>query len=256
MKKLVLILFILILNCSYGFGQQGKNTIAHAHNDYEQSTPLHTALNLGYESIEIDILLHNGQLVVTHNAFNLSSKPTIDKLYFQPLRDIPNTTHSIRWILVDFKKYSKATLNQLHDLVLQYANLFQSRIDPENGESIKIILSGNIPRAEITNQSKYEYFFLDGRIEDLDLGHSLKYTPLISSNITAFTSWYRNHCLKEKELKEVSDLLSRIHEQGIKFRFWNTEDNTIIWDQLLDLGVDVISVDDLDKFHKFQKAIE
>jgi len=247
---------ILFLTFSWAslLSQSNKNIIAHSHNDYEQEHPLRTALELGYQSIEIDILLYEGQLKVSHNSFNLRQKPTIESLYLDPLFKLHETDISLRWILIDFKNYSIETLETLHSTILKYKDIFQSRISNEDNSALKIILSGNIPRNEIANNPKYKYFFLDGRIADLDNPDPLIYTPMISFNITTFTAWRRNHCLKENEITAINDILNEIHKRKIKLRFWNTEDNETIWNQLLELGVDVISVDDLEKFMEYYKV--
>jgi hypothetical protein len=40
---------------------------AHAHNDYEHERPLHDALGHGFKSVEADVWLVDGELVVSHD---------------------------------------------------------------------------------------------------------------------------------------------------------------------------------------------
>ena len=256
MKGLIpFFVFILISSWTSLVGQSNNTVIAHSHNDYEQERPLARALELGFQSIEIDILLHENQLKVSHNKSKLSQKPTIEELYFDPLINLIKSDNLLKWVLIDFKHYSLETLETLHSSVLKYTDLFQSRTSNDRNSPLQIILSGNIPRKEIANNPKYDYFFLDGRISDLDNTDPLIYTPIISSNITSFTTWRRNHNLKEDEMKTIKLLVNKLQVHGIKLRFWNTKDNVKIWTQLLDIGVDVISVDNLEKFKEYTERI-
>jgi len=60
----------------------GIPVIAHSHNDYKQNSPLTTAIDNNFASIEIDIFEHNGEIVVAHDEEELNESPTIEDLYF------------------------------------------------------------------------------------------------------------------------------------------------------------------------------
>ncbi|MCY2994623.1 MAG: hypothetical protein NTY19_43195 [Planctomycetota bacterium] len=59
---------------------------AHAHNDYQHSRPLLDALDHGFCSVEADIFLVDGQLLVGHTALELKPQRTLQALYLDPLR--------------------------------------------------------------------------------------------------------------------------------------------------------------------------
>ena len=59
---------------------------AHAHNDYEHARPLLDALDQGFCSVEADIFLKDGQLLVAHTVLDLKPERTLQKLYLDPLR--------------------------------------------------------------------------------------------------------------------------------------------------------------------------
>src|SRR3954464_15559693 len=59
---------------------------AHAHNDYEHTRPLVDALSHGFCSVEADVFLINGQLLVGHTQLDLRPERTLEKLYLEPLR--------------------------------------------------------------------------------------------------------------------------------------------------------------------------
>ncbi|MGO4759075.1 hypothetical protein AB4212_62455, partial [Streptomyces sp. 2MCAF27] len=58
---------------------------AHAHNDYEHPHPLTDALSHGFGSVEADIWLVDGQLLVAHDAEDLDPTRTLESLYLDPL---------------------------------------------------------------------------------------------------------------------------------------------------------------------------
>jgi len=60
---------------------------AHAHNDYEHDRPLFDALSHGFTSVEADIYLVDGQLLVAHDPEDLDPARTLRSLYLEPLRE-------------------------------------------------------------------------------------------------------------------------------------------------------------------------
>src|SRR5580658_8804924 len=59
---------------------------AHAHNDYEHTQPLFDALGHGFASVEADIHLVDGRLLVAHNRSQVKPDRTLQALYLDPLR--------------------------------------------------------------------------------------------------------------------------------------------------------------------------
>ena len=53
----------------------------HSHNDYLRRTPLWDALSLGFISIEVDIHLVGGALLVGHDLEDLDPSKTLQSLY-------------------------------------------------------------------------------------------------------------------------------------------------------------------------------
>ncbi|MEI6356987.1 MAG: hypothetical protein WCP53_07785, partial [Verrucomicrobiota bacterium] len=60
---------------------------AHAHNDYAHQRPLLDALDNGFCSVEADIYLVDGQLLVAHDRKDLKPGRTLQALYLDPLRE-------------------------------------------------------------------------------------------------------------------------------------------------------------------------
>ena len=54
---------------------------AHSHNDYEQKNPFHEAYNEQFGSIEADVHLVEGKLLVGHDSKDLSQSRTLENLF-------------------------------------------------------------------------------------------------------------------------------------------------------------------------------
>src|SRR5437773_5144245 len=62
-------------------------TRVHAHNDYEHKRPLLDALDHGFCSVEADIFLVEGKLLVAHELGQTKPERTLQALYLDPLRE-------------------------------------------------------------------------------------------------------------------------------------------------------------------------
>lgn len=60
----------------------------HAHNDYEHTRPLYDALSHGFVSVEADVWLVDGELLIAHDKEDLDPTRTLRGLYLEPLREI------------------------------------------------------------------------------------------------------------------------------------------------------------------------
>jgi len=59
---------------------------AHSHNDYEQPMPFRHAFDRGFRSIEADVWLVDGRLLVAHDRRDALPERTLAALYLDPLR--------------------------------------------------------------------------------------------------------------------------------------------------------------------------
>ncbi len=229
-------------DCQDVFGNINYPVIAHSHNDYEQDDPIVNALNHGFTSIEVDIAFDGTQLKVSHDDKNLSEKPEFEQLYLVPILNTEIGENGLI-LLVDIKNYSTTLIETLNSILLKYEANLVSRIDPNShSNKLKIVLSGELPRQEIISAIENKYLFIDGRLNDVDLNYSSDIVPIISINISEISDSNANH---KDELKEIVD---QVHDKNKMIRFWNTNDKESVWLNLLDLNVDIIGVDNIEKF--------
>ena len=84
------ILGILLLPPSFAEEKPGAGpkplVNCHSHNDYLQPRPLLDALDCGLSSVEADVFLVDGRLLVGHYKFQTRSDHTLQSLYLDPLR--------------------------------------------------------------------------------------------------------------------------------------------------------------------------
>jgi len=232
---------------------------AHAHNDYLHARPLADALSHGFWSVEADIWLTNGALLVAHDFDKVSPEKTLQKLYLDPLRAFVKTNPVVRGVppltlLIDVKSEAETTYAALREVLKSYADIltrFESNRIQTN--AVMAIISGN--RAEATMRDEaVRLAALDGRLPDLDANPAVALVPLISDNWTKQFQWRGVGQLPEQERAKLRDMVRRTHAQGRRLRLWATPDNVAGWKELSDAGVDLLNTDRLREMETFLRA--
>jgi hypothetical protein len=231
---------------------------AHAHNDYEHQRPLLDALDHGFGSVEADIHLIDGELLVAHDRDEAEPGRTLQALYLEPLRQrirrnggrvYPDAPPLL--LLIDIKTEAEATYAALHDVLGRYADILTIFSDGTLEEgSVTAIVSGNRPRETMAAQT-LRYAAYDGRLGDLELHSPATFIPLVSDNWLTFARWLGQGKPPEEVLERLEETVAIAHAQGRKIRFWATSDNPAVWRVLYDAGVDLLNADDLDGLRDF-----
>lgn len=250
----------LLVSCSEEGRQLDREVIyIWSHNDYEQERPLVQALEFGYQMIEADIHLIDGNLYVSHDhPENLERTPLLQDLYLDPLAEhikrldgevLPESDAPF-YLVIDVKTEAEATYRVLTDVLEPYRELFTRKKDGVfvNGP-MRLLISGNRP--QLTEDEPDRIAFIDGRIPDIGTGLSSDVYPLISDNWNNYFSWDGTGEMPAEEFEELVSITERVHEEGKMIRFWATPDLESVWEVLLDAGVDVINVDDLKGLNDF-----
>lgn len=244
-----------LLSTSFaGLSQPRVHTNAHAHNDYAHKRPLFDALENGFISIEADVHLKDGKLLVSHDRPGSSAK-TLEALYLRPLDSL--RIKNLGWIyaqqslpvllLIDIKTSGEATFQQL----LQILSLYEPCLTtPTRKRAIQVLISGNRPVDLIQNDPKH-LSSIDGRPEDLGKGFSPEMMPLISENYNKVMNWDGVGSPPPDELKKLKELASKVHGENKKFRLWAIPDHESTWALLLAAGVDLINTDKMRELNLF-----
>ncbi len=238
----------------------------HSHNDYEHKRPLLDALDEGFCSIEADIYLVDGKLLVAHDLKDVKQERTLEALYLEPLAERarrnggrvypggPSVT-----LLVDVKSEADTTYKAL-DLVLGKYPKLLTRFTRQRVETnaVTIVVSGNRAREAMAKQAE-RFAALDGRLSDLDREALPSLIPLISDNWKGHFTWQGTGKLTAEEEAKLKNLVDRAHRRGCRIRFWGTPDQPDAWSMLLRAGVDLINTDNLPGLRKLlmeSKAVD
>lgn len=231
---------------------------AHAHNDYEHKRPLFDALDHGFCSVEADIWLRDGKLLVAHDARDLKPERTLEALYLDPLRKRVNANGGRAykngprfWLLIDIKSEAEPTYRALHETLARYADMLSTTRDGTFTErAINVVISGNRPQEYVARQTE-RHAGLDGRLTDLNSDAPAHLLPMISDRWTAHFTWRGEGPMPNDERKKLREIVEKAHAPGRVVRFWATPESPAVWRELRDAKVDLINTDQLDRLREF-----
>lgn len=229
---------------------------AHSHNDYRQVHPLDLALEGQFASVEVDLWLRNGALMVAHTAPEITPGRTLQSLYLDPLRD--RVAANGGWVyagqdrplilLIDLKSEGPATYAALSRVLAEYQDMmiwWQDGVAQPG--AILPVITGNEPQALIAAE-RPRRAAIDTAVA-LPEGLSPTLAPMASEKWRNHFRWDGDGPMPEAELAQLRALIAAAHAQGRVLRFYATPDlrgpaRDRLWTRLLDEGVDLINTDD------------
>jgi len=243
-------LLIISIECS---SQVNHYTTAnlHSHNDYENRIPFYKAWENQFGSIEADIFLYHGKLVVAHDSIQLVQERTLDSLYLMPLQlcirknggyVYADKMRSLQ-LMIDIKSEAVATLNKLIETIARFKTL-------SNTPSLKIVISGNRPASSQFN-SYPSWILFDGELQKNYQPVELKKIVMLSDNFAHYSHWQGTGEIPAKDKLVLQQIIDKVHASGKKIRFWNAPDTPDSWKALIAMGVDYINTDKIDELTKF-----
>lgn len=241
---------------------------AHAHNDYEHPHPLADALSHGFGSVEADIWLVGGKLLVAHDASGLDPSRTLESLYLEPL---------LRWVragrgrvyegydlslqlLIDIKTAGDPTYRELARHLRRYRSVLSACAGGRVSRgAVTAVVSGDRGARVPMAAEKVRRAFYDARLADLGTGVPASFAPLVSDNWSTKFGWQGVGPMPEGERAELKRIVSLAHAEGRRVRFWATPDRPgpareAVWRELLTAGVDHLNTDDLAGLAAFLRA--
>jgi len=249
-------LFVCFLQLS-ALAQQLKRTgnSGHSHNDYHQNFPFFQAYYSGMGSVEADVFLKNGKLLVAHNEEDTDPEKTLESLYLKPIAKVfrehkghayADTTKALQ-LLIDIKANHKEVLAQLVTELKPYLDVFSKQ---QNKNAVSILISGDVPPAE--NFKDYpDYILFDGRPYKTYTPDQLSRIGMISDDISSYTAWNGKGTPTPPDLKKLRAVVAKAHALKKSFRFWGTKDNPNTWKELENMGADWIGTDHPEKLKEF-----
>ncbi|WP_433005819.1 glycerophosphodiester phosphodiesterase family protein [Kribbella sp. CA-294648] len=236
---------------------------AHAHNDYEHRRPLQDALDRGFNSVEADVWLVKGELLVAHDLEDVVPGRTLESLYLKPLAERVRDNHGQVYrrgrdfqLLIDIKSDGPTTYAAIDVVLRKYRGI--STIFA-NGRTyrgaVTSVISGNRP-LDVLKAQKVRYAGYDGRLADLNSKLPASVMPLVSDNWTKNFTWTGVGPFPATERAKLHQIVTTAHHAGYRVRFWATPDTPgagreALWSELTAAGVDHVNTDDLHGLEEF-----
>ena len=226
---------------------------AHSHNDYLRERPLLDALDRGFCSVEADIHLVDGALLVAHDRDKCTPGRTLDALYLKPLWERFQAQGSTYpqpapfTLLVDIKADGAAAYAALDRQLAAYDAMLTHFTDTATSPgAVTVIISGDRP-IETMLKSSPRRAGIDGRLSDLEGPLNPHQMPLISDNWLGHFKWMGQGPMPEAQAEKLAAIVKKAHDSGIRVRFWGIPQRESLWQALNGAGVDLLNADDLDK---------
>lgn len=248
MKKWSLLLFaalFLTVRPIETSAQPIRYTVAntHSHNDYEQPTPFWMAWQEQFGSIEADIWLVNGRVVVGHDRREIKAGRTLEDYYIKPLlacveknngHPYADTARKLQ-ILIDVKEDSVNTLAALIALLGKYPAL-------EHTPGLTWVISGNRPAAD--RYTTYPPFIaFDGVLHTAYTPAELSRIAMMSDDLHYYTRWDPHTGIPDTARHTLLAVVRSAHKLHLPVRFWDAPDFPGAWSQLKAVQVDYINTD-------------
>ena len=220
--------------------------LGHAHNDYAQDRPLKDALDLGYRSVEADVWLRDGEIIVSH--WGLSSPGTLRGLYLDPLqaritdRGSVHGDGAVFTLWIDLKSQRDAFQDAVAELLLAYPMIAEAGPSP----ALRIIFTGNakakaalvdrMPPATVSRDSN-DFAVDDSTGDDRWSAYALRWS--------SYVSWDGHDTMAPKEQQRLRCILHAAHARGRQVRFFATPETENFWRFARSEGFDFVNTDAL-----------
>ncbi|KAK4452479.1 hypothetical protein QBC34DRAFT_293622 [Podospora aff. communis PSN243] len=248
----------------------------HSHNDYWRKVPFFSAIHAGCIGTEADVWLRNEDLLVGHDLAALQPNRTFQSLYVNPIveilehnnpetefynekrRGIFDTDPSQTLILlVDLKTGGAETwpwvMKQLQPLREKgWLSFYQDGKVHER--QVTVVGTGNTPFELIVANSNYRDAFFDAPLDKLEnsgYNSTNSYYASVSFWQTIGNVWFRGGQPSPDQLAKIRAQIKEAHSRGLYARYWELPPWPIhvrnhVWQILVEEGIDLLNVDDLD----------
>lgn len=228
----------------------------HAHNDYEKDVPLFKALKYEFRSLEVDVFLHEGRLVVSHIPFQLDVKPGLEELYIHPMARLQSENFWQNYpaqplrLMIDMKEATQAGVDSLRALIQRYPRLFTGLQAP-----VRVFLSGGASR-HFFRPSDTLYWGMDDPLPDL--WHNRVQPDAFTMQASMSWQAFRRRYLWSQD-RNLHDSLARsmtswFRQRSIPVRLYAAGNRPRQWKRLSDWGFTVINVDRYKRAQRWLRA--
>jgi hypothetical protein len=215
--------------------------LIHAHNDYQKPEPLTNALRNKVFSIEADVYLINDTLRVAHDKNGLTTAPSLNALYLQPVVNlflkykshISNDSGYAPLLMIDIKENGKAVLDKLVKELSAHRSVFDRSVNPQ---AMQVVVSGD--RGTLSSWIDYSDIILfDGRPNEVYDSVALQKCAFISDSYFNYSSPADSIDIR------LQQLIQKVHGMNKLLRLWAIPENAESWKHLHRLCIDIINTD-------------
>lgn len=239
----------------------------HAHNDYLHEMPLADALEHGYTSVEVDVMLIGDQLLVGHDILDAALRnETLTELYLGPLKGwiIENEGKVFAdpkqgfTLVVDVKSAPDSTYRVLDQVLAQYGTMLTrfTRDSVRHGP-VTVVVSGYRAEGAMAAQD-LRYAAYDGRTADLDTSPTVPVAemPMVSDSWPRLFDWKGVGEMPADERQKLTALVAKAHKQGRRVRLYDTpatsyDARQAVWKAEMAAHVDLLNIDALEAGRQF-----
>lgn len=196
-----------------------------------------------FGSIEADIWLRKGIVLVGHDTIEIKAGRTLEEYYVKPLQACVKQNNGYPYadtarklqILIDVKEDSVEALAALIALLDKYPAL-------EHSPAIRWCISGNRPAPE--SYTSYPPFIVfDGILHDHYTPEALSRIAMMSDDLHYYTRWDHRNGIPDTARHTLLAAVHSAHALNLPVRFWDAPDFPAAWAQLKALQVDYINTD-------------
>jgi alkaline phosphatase len=242
MKKLFLAFLTVLLPLTLA---AQAPVILHSHNDYKRLAPFWEAYSQHCTSIEADVFLCEGQLLVGHEVEELKAENSFAALYVEPIVRTFRANGGRMWpgsaarlqLMVELKSETEPELSEVIALLERYPDVFCSP------EGVRVTVTGNVPAP--ADFSKYpSWVWFDGNLHTAYTGSQLERVALISEDFRDYAAkWNGKGNFIQADYQPLKAAVDQAHALGKPVRFWNAPEGTTPYFTYIRLGLDYVNTD-------------
>lgn len=219
----------------------------HSHNDYLQTAPFWQAYSQKVHSVEADVFLEDGVLLVGHDPEDLSPEMNFEDLYVRPAVEVFHRNGGTAWkdcdgvlqLMVELKSDAVPELDAVVSMLSRWPEVFDPEINPD---AVRVVVTGNLPSPE--DFSRYpEWISFDGDLSQEYTPVQLERIALFSADFGNYSSWNGKGSLIPDEAAAVRAAVEKAHGMDRPIRFWNAPEGVTVYYTFYDMGIDYINTD-------------
>ena len=247
MRKILKIWLFVAALFVCGLAVAQPPVLIHSHNDYARRVPFYQAYAQQVASIEADVFLHDGALLVGHDVGDLSPDMTFEALYVEPLVTLFKRNGGRAWkdsdqhlqLMVELKSATDPTLRAVAELLGRWPEVFDPGVNPE---AVRVTVTGRVPApADFGNYPAYIRF--DGAWDTEYTPEQLERIALISADFKQFSQWNGKGSIIPAEREKLERIIDKAHAWDKPVRFWGAPEGVTVYYTFYDMGIDYINTD-------------